>query len=64
MSQTEAVSESRAAAKMPRWVKVLGAIIIVLLLLFGIFHLTGHNPMSNMHGMSDTQPTQQSMQMP
>ena len=26
----------------PRWVKVFGIIVIVLVLLFGILHLTGH----------------------
>jgi len=51
VSQTEVVSESRPAAKTPRWVKVLGAVIIGLLLLYGVLHLTGNSPMSSLHGM-------------
>ena len=27
----------------PRWVNVFGIIVIVLILLFGILHLTGHS---------------------
>jgi hypothetical protein len=28
----------------PRWVKVFGIVVIVLVLLFAILHLTGHSP--------------------
>ncbi len=35
-------ADRRSAPATPRWVKVLGAIALVLLVLFVVLHLTGH----------------------
>ncbi len=67
MSQTEITPERRSAPGTPRWVKVLGIIAIVLVLLFVTLHLTGFNPMGMDHtnmGNMDMSPTQQGAQQP
>ena len=51
----------RAAPGTPRWVKVLGIVITVLVVLFAVLHLSGHSPIDHMTHMS---PTEQGMQMP
>lgn len=43
MSQTHEGSDRGSPLSTPRWVKVLGIIVIVLVLLFGILHLTGNS---------------------
>lgn len=45
----------------PRWVKVFGIIIIVLVLLFGVLHLTG-NSLGGPGG--HTPPTEHGVQQP
>jgi len=39
----------RVSAGVPRWVKLLGIIAIVLVLVFVLLHLSGHG-MKHMHG--------------
>jgi hypothetical protein len=41
MSPTHAGPDRGSTASTPRWVKVCGSIALVLVLLFGILHLTG-----------------------
>lgn len=53
MSQTDVRAYSESAPTTPLWVKVFGILVIVLILLVGILHLTGHSPMSH---RSHTQP--------
>lgn len=36
----------------PRWVKVFGIALLVLILLIAIMHASGHSPGRHMHGMS------------
>ncbi len=60
MSQTNAEPERRSTTGTPRWVKVLGIIAIVLVLLFVILHLTGNDFGFGMHMM----PTEHSTQQP
>ncbi len=36
------VADRRSAPATPRWVKIFGAIALVLLLVFVVLHLTGH----------------------
>ena len=61
MSQTHIEHGRESPPNTPRWVKVFGTIVIVLILLFVILHLTGHSPMSHLHHMP---PTQQGVQQP
>jgi hypothetical protein len=42
MSQTQVRPERISPPPTPRWVKVLGIIVLLLVLLFVILHLTGH----------------------
>ena len=42
MSQTHVRPDRESPPSTPRWVKVFGVIVIVLILLFVILHLTGH----------------------
>lgn len=60
MAQTEFAPDRRSAPGTPRWVKVFGIIVLVLVLLFITLHLTGHSPMNHM----PLSPTDQGMQMP
>ncbi|HLY25312.1 MAG TPA: hypothetical protein VKQ72_03165 [Aggregatilineales bacterium] len=62
MSQTDSGLERRSPPGTPRWVKVFGIMIVVLVVLFAISHLAGngHGPMEHMH----MPPTQQGMPMP
>ena len=39
----------------PRWVKLLGITVIVLVLAFVVLHLSGHMPIGHMTGASGTQ---------
>ena len=48
MPQTDVGADSESAPATPLWVKVFGVLVIVLILLVGILHLTGHSPMSHM----------------
>jgi hypothetical protein len=43
MSQTNLGPDRGSPTSTPRWVKVLGIVAIVLILLFVILHLTGNN---------------------
>jgi hypothetical protein len=43
MSQTHGGPDRGSPPSTPRWVKVFGIIVIVLLLLFVILHLTGNS---------------------
>ena len=43
MSQTYGEPNQSSPPATPRWVKVFGLVIIVLILLFAILHLTGNN---------------------
>lgn len=58
--ENEIVSR-RSTPGTPRWVKVLGIVIIGLVLLFAVLHLSGRSPIDHMNHMS---PTGQGMQMP
>lgn len=58
MSQTCVGPDSGSPAGAPRWVKVFGIIVIVLILAAVILHLTGRRPMSHMP------PMQQGAQQP
>ena len=58
MLQTQVEADSESPPKTPLWVKVFGIIVIVLILLVGIVHLTGHSPMIHM------QHTQQGVHQP
>lgn len=64
MSETQMSPVRRSTPGTPRWVKVLGIAIIVLVLLFVTLHLTGITPMSHTGPMSNMPPTQQGMQQP
>jgi hypothetical protein len=73
LSETHAEVEARTPTGMPRWVKVLGILIIVAVLLYGVAHFTGigHGPghsMGNMQMQSSQQGlqdgAQQGMQQP
>ena len=61
MSQTHIKPGRGSPPSTPRWVKVFGGIIIVLLLLFVILHLTG-NSLGGPGG--HTLPIQHSVQQP
>jgi len=43
MPQTHVKPDRRSPPSTPRWVKVFGIIVIVLILLFVILHLTGNS---------------------
>jgi hypothetical protein len=43
MSQTHVRPDRGSTYSTPRWVKVFGIIVIILVLLFGILHLTGNS---------------------
>jgi hypothetical protein len=43
MSQTNTQPDRESTISTPRWVKLFAIITIVLLLLFGILHLTGNS---------------------
>ena len=43
MSQTHVKPDRGSPPKTPRWVKVLGVIFIILVLVFVILHLTGNS---------------------
>lgn len=58
MSQTR--PDNGLTNSMPRWVKISGIIVIVLVLLLVILHLTGNSFGPGMH----TMPTQQTGQQP
>ena len=47
MSQTDMGVDRELSPNMPLWVKVLGIIVIVLILLFVTLHLTGLSPVSH-----------------
>lgn len=47
MSQSHVTPDGGVPPSIPLWVKVMGAIITVLILLFVILHLTGHSPMNH-----------------
>jgi hypothetical protein len=57
MSEANVGPTRRSAAGTPRWVKMLGIILIILVLLFVTLHLAGiHNPgMDHMSGMPTMQ---------
>ena len=44
MSHAHEQPDHGSSASIPRWVKAFGLIVIVLVLLFGILHLTGTSP--------------------
>ena len=52
MSQTHSEPDNRstsAAPGMPRWVKVSGVVVVVVIILFAILHLSGaHGPASHL----------------
>ncbi len=53
MSKTQAASERPSPPRIPRWVKIFGLIIIILILLFGVLHLTGNSLGGHLsHGMA------------
>ena len=64
MSQTEVAPDRRSTPGTPRWVKILGIIAIVLVLVFITLHLTGRSPMDHNMGNMDMTPTQQEVQQP
>ena len=69
MSQTHGGSDRGSPPSTPRWVKVFGIIVIVLVLLFAILHLTGNSlggPGSHRlpGGAGDTPPIEHSVQPP
>lgn len=43
MSQRQPVSNSDTSPATPRWVKILGIVLLVLVLLFVAMHLTGNS---------------------
>jgi hypothetical protein len=43
-----AADRGNLTTSVPRWVKVFGTVVIVLVLLFAILHLTGHSPRDHM----------------
>jgi hypothetical protein len=49
MSETHTRPDPEAPPGVPRWVKVFGIVVIVLVLVFVILHLTG-NGLGNLHG--------------
>lgn len=49
MSQTHEKLDRESAYRTPRWVKVFGIVVIILVLLFIILHFTGLAPVG--HGM-------------
>ena len=61
MSRTHAGPDRGSTTGTPRWVKVFGIIVIVLVLLFGILHLTG-NSLGGPGG--HTPPIEHSVQQP
>ena len=60
MTQPHLESESNTPPPTPRWVKGLGIIGLILVLLFGVMHLTGNTPT---HG-SNASPMQHGIQQP
>jgi hypothetical protein len=46
--------DTDADTSTPRWVKVVGVIIIVLILLFVILHLTGRSPVDHRSASAGT----------
>jgi len=68
MSQTHLRPNRESPPGTPRWVKVFGIAVIILLLLFGILHLTGNHLGGHMPpvgaGGGQTTPTEQGMQPP
>ena len=60
MSQTHAETDPVSRPGIPRWLKISGIIVIVLILLFGILHLTTGGGMGpGMHMPPAAQDTQQ-----
>ena len=51
MSQTPAKPDRGSPPGTPRWVKVLGIVFIVLVLVIVAVHLTGNNPFGHMSHM-------------
>lgn len=52
MSQTEAgssnVPSGESPPNAPLWAKAFGVIVVILFLLAGVAHFTGHSPMGHM----------------
>ena len=49
MAETPTTPDPDAPPGVPRWVKVFGIVVLVLVLVFVILHLTG-NGLGNLHG--------------
>lgn len=65
MSQTQdAYRSTSTPPKTPRWVKALGAVVLILVLLVGVMLLSGHNPMQHMMHGGDPAATQVTGQQP
>lgn len=46
----DAVTEHESPPGAPRWVKMVGIVLVVLLIAFLALHLAGHAPMAGIHG--------------
>ena len=65
MSQTQDVPDYRSTSAppgTPRWVKALGIIVLILVLLVGVMLLSGHDPSRHMHYSGDD-PASPTMEM-
>jgi hypothetical protein len=49
----DVVADSDLTAGPPRWVKIIGTITLILLVLFVVLHLTGNGFGSHLHGGGD-----------
>jgi len=49
MAETRTRPDPEAPPGVPRWVKVFGIVLLILILVFVVLHLTG-NGLGNLHG--------------
>ena len=59
MSQTHKAPKPGSTTGAPRWVKVSGIIVLVIVLLFVVAHLTGNGFGPGIHSMPTPQTAQQ-----
>jgi hypothetical protein len=64
MSPTQDVVNRRSSYRTPSWVKIMGIIVLVLILLIGATHLagSGHGPGSHLPSASVTEATSSSIE--